>query len=107
MRRLACAVAMVAVVVLYAAGAEAGTDVVGQGNTLTGSDSSGGGTSTSGGTTGSIPPGMMAVQVPSVLGGGQYCLVTILVPIGTVLPPYNPISTTMTQVPCPANATPP
>jgi hypothetical protein len=45
--------------------------------------------------------------VPSVLGGGQYCLVTILVPVGTVLPPYNPISTTMTQVPCPANATPP
>ena len=107
MRRLLICIGALAMVVTPARLAAGGTVVDGQGNTITGSDSSSGGTSTGGGTAGSIPPGMMAVQVPSVLGGGQYCLVTILVPIGTVLPPYNPISTTMTQVPCPANGTPP
>jgi hypothetical protein len=33
--------------------------------------------------------------------------VTVLLPVGTVLPPLNPLSTTMTQVPCPATAPPP
>jgi hypothetical protein len=49
---------------------------------------------------------MTAVQVPTIVGPGQYCIITILVPVGTVLPPYNPIST-LTQVPCPGTATPP
>jgi hypothetical protein len=46
------------------------------------------------------------VQVPTLVGPGQYCIITILIPVGTVLPPYNPIST-LTQVPCPATAPPP
>jgi len=45
---------------------------------------------------------MVVVQVPTIVGPGQYCLVSELVPAGTVLPPFNPIST-MTAVPCPGS----
>ncbi len=61
----------------------------------------------SGGTTpGTIPAGMVVVQVPTIVGPGQYCLISTLVPAGTVLPPFNPISM-MTAVPCPTAGPPP
>lgn len=94
------------VITVLAPPAWGATGVNGTGNTVTGSDSGSGGTATGGGAGGSVPPGMMLVQVPTIVGAGQYCIVTVLVPVGTVLPPYNPVST-LTQVPCPATAPPP
>jgi hypothetical protein len=46
------------------------------------------------------------VQVPTIVGPGQYCLVPTVVPAGTVVPPFNP-SSTMTAVPCPTTGPPP
>src|SRR5579871_6312046 len=101
MRRVLISVALVAVLVALPTAALAGTNVDGRGNTITGSDAGQSGSSASGGgTSGALPPGMMTVQVPTLVGPGQYCIITIVVPVGTVLPPYNPVST-MTQVPCP------
>jgi len=87
-------------------GAVAGTSVDGRGNTITGTDSGQGGSATPGGPRGPGSSGTIAVQIPMLVGTGQYCLVTMVVPVGTVLPPYNQIST-LQQVPCPGAATPP
>ena len=53
-----------------------------------------------------LPPGTVVVQVPTIVGPGQYCLVSTVVPAGTVVPPFNPISM-MTAVPCPTTGPPP
>ena len=82
------------------------TAVGGRGNTITGSGSSSGSSATSGGGAGALPPGTIVVQVPTIVGPGQYCLVSTVVPAGTVLPPFNPISM-MTAVPCPTTGPPP
>jgi hypothetical protein len=85
----------------------AGTTVIGGGNTIVGSGSDQGGAST--GTAvppGTLPPGSVVVQVPTIVGPGQYCLVATVVPAGLVLPPFNPVSK-MTAVPCPGAVTPP
>jgi hypothetical protein len=86
----------------------AGTTVRGGGNTIVGSGSDQGGASSGSApyVGGSLPPGSVVVQVPTIVGPGQYCLVSTVVPAGTVLPPFNPIST-LTAVPCPGAATPP
>jgi len=76
--------------------------VHGYGNTIVGSDSGASGSATAPSSTGTIPAGMVVVQVPTIVGPGQYCLISKLVPLGTVLPPFNPIST-MTAVPCPGS----
>src|SRR5579864_2096837 len=107
MFRIACTFAAVAIMVGgLASAAVAGTHVIGQGNTITGSDSGQSGSSTPGGTPRPGASGTMTVQVPMLVGPNQYCLVTIVVPVGTVLPPYNLVST-LQQVPCPGAATPP
>ena len=54
------------------------------------SDSGAGSSATAPGSTGTIPAGMVVVQVPTIVGPGQYCLISKLVPLGTVLPPFNP-----------------
>lgn len=61
---------------------------------------------TPGGAPAAPPPGAVVVQVPTIVGPGQYCLVSTVVPAGTVLPPFNPISM-MTAVPCPTTGPPP
>jgi hypothetical protein len=100
-------VVVAAIAITPTASAWAQGDVYGSGSTITGTDSGQGGSAGSGSTTpGSLAPGSVVVQVPTIVGPGQYCLISKVVPAGTVLPPFNPISQ-MTQVPCPANAPPP
>jgi hypothetical protein len=68
---------MVLIALLGAArAAYADTAVNGYGNTIIGSGAAKRGSS--GGTTatpGSLPPGSVVVQVPTIVGPGQYCLI--------------------------------